>query len=251
MRYSVVFPRESGIKSSGSSVGGLERESVKTDETKGPTGTAENSREETAPQGGPPMRIYGLLALGFLAGVGEHYTQFGLNRLTGIRVPFTGAILAGAALGLILRRRRGAVKIAVFLAMVLVARTATLYMDYARYRDRRIEQFAATKRITDALAVQKLSLQAYSVDKIGGLNARELFERELRQLGGRADFFGYLRMLLRRGLRNAAGRRIAGAWGVTLFLLASSAILGASCVVLCCDTSFATDGSPEEPVTKT
>jgi len=222
-----------------------ERRFVNGPETREPKEPVEEPA--AAPPHRPPMRPYGLLALGFLAGAAEHYVQTGLGRLAGFTIPFAGAIVAGAALGLVLRWRVAAMKPALFVLVILVARTATLYLDYARYRDRRIEQFAVTKRIADTLAAQKLALQAYTVEKVGGLSPKELFEQELRRLGGRADFIGYLRMLVARGMRDASGRRIASAWAVVLLQAASSAVLGASCVVLCHDTSFPAGPSGEEP----
>jgi len=182
----------------------------------------------------PRWRIYGLLAFAVLAGVFEHYIHFGFARLAGFGVPLVGAIVAGAVLGFVLRLRSLSIHVLVFVIMLLVARTATLYMDYTKFRENRIRKFAEMSAVMNNIALQKLSQEGHDIKGVAieGRNPVELYKSEMKQRAGRADFLGYLRLLFRRGLRDAKGAQVASAWGVAVFLIASTLAFGAACFII-------------------
>jgi len=213
---------------------------------------AEIRPENETARGGsrPRWRIPALLAFAVLAGILEYYVHFGFARYgvrliakidfnVGLRfgllvLPLIGAVVAGAALGFVLRLRSLKMHLLVFVIMLLVARTATLYMDFIEFRENRIAGLVAEQELMDNIALLKLAMEGHNTNGIILEDRRsiEVYETDMKQRGLRADFLGYLRLLFCRGLRDVKGNQFEEPWIVAVFLLASTLALGAACFII-------------------
>ena len=180
-------------------------------------------------------RVLALSMLGLLAGVLEHYITRMAVRFVPPISPVLGAIVAGTLAGLLLRLKKSWRRpFAALLLLVLLARLSTLYMDYLDYRARRTEALVASERMAEAIAVQKLAQQGYEVKHAESARSDrwEAFANDLRQLTGRADFFGYLKLELKRGLRTRYERLRLGPTGVAVPWIIQTFALGASALAI-------------------
>jgi len=180
------------------------------------------------------MPIYAAVALGVLAGAAEHAVGRGSLYLLRVPVPMLGAVVAGGALGLLLRLKRGArVSLMMLAAMVVVARVSILYFDYLHYRAARIEGLRMTRVYTEFLARQKLAQDGYEVERSVSPAPQQILDDDLRRFGGRSGFAGYLRMVLRRGVRLVGRKEVnLGAFGVGFLWLLKTAAFAAACLLI-------------------
>jgi len=203
----------------------------------------------TGPTVPPAVPLHLLVALGVVAGVVEHYVGRAGAWAVGFAVPALGAMIAGGLLGLGFRLAgRKVPALAAALAILLVGRVTALYLDYDNWRTRRTEAIAHLDRMAQAVALQKYGLQGRDMSGVHVVtrSPEQMFEEDLRQLGGRGGFAGYLAMLWRTGLKDRAGKRIAGGWAVVALWALSAAGLAAVCVVLAGEDKFIRQtGSPD------